>query len=127
MGVVGANGIPRVKVNEPVTFWNLDSGANIWHTVTRCKEPCNGDTGLDYPLADGGIGSPTDFMDFDSTEIGYGVFFSPASGQLGDEDKSTEEALQDGLFWQFTPTRTGTYTFFCRIHHGMRGVIEVVK
>jgi plastocyanin len=126
-GVVGTNGIPRVKVNEPVTFWNLDSGANIWHTVTRCKEPCSGDTGLDYPLADGGIGSPTDFMDFDSTEIGYGVFFSPASGQLGDEDKSTEEALQDGLFWEFTPTRTGTYTFFCRIHHGMRGVIEVVK
>jgi plastocyanin len=127
MGVVEANGIPRVKVNEPVTFWNLDTGANIWHTVTRCKEPCTGDTGLDYPLADGGIGSPKDFMDFDSTEIGYGVFFSPASGQLGDEDKSTEEALQDGLYWEFTPTRTGTYTFFCRIHHGMRGVIEVVK
>ena len=128
MGVVGSNGIPRVKVNEPVTFWNAESPGSIWHTVTRCKSPCTGPTGLDYPLADGGNGSPKDLMDFDSTEIGYGVFFSPASGQLGDEeDKPTEEALRDGIYWEFTPNRTGTYTFFCRIHHGMRGVIKVVK
>jgi plastocyanin len=66
-------------------------------------------------------------MDFDSTEIGYGLFFSPASGQLGDEDKSTEEAVQDGLYWDFKPTRPGTYTFFCRIHPSMRGAIRVVK
>lgn len=128
MGVIGSNGIPRVKVNEPVTFWNLESPGSIWHTVTRCKEPCTGETGLDYPLADGGNGSPNDIMDFDSAEIGYGVFFSPASGQLGDhEDKPTDEALRDGLFWTFKPNRTGTYSFFCRIHHGMRGAIKVVK
>jgi plastocyanin len=127
LGVAATNGIPQVKVGEPVTFWNFDTFANIWHTVTRCATPCTGDTGLDYPIADGGIGSPKDKMDFDSTEIGYGLFFSPASGQLGDEDKPTEEALQDGLFWTFTPTDTGVYTFYCRIHHGMRGVIEVVK
>jgi plastocyanin len=127
LGVIGTNGIPQVKVDEPVTFWNLDTALNIWHTVTRCATPCTGQTGLDYPIADGGTGSPKDAMDFDSTEIGYGVFFSPASGQLGDEDKSTDEALQDGLYWTFTPTETGTYTFYCRIHHGMRGAIEVVK
>jgi hypothetical protein len=99
-GVIEANGIPRVKVGEKVTFWNAESPVNIWHTVTRCEEPCSGETGLDYPLADGGNGSTNDHMDFDSTEIGYGVFFSPASGQLGDEeDKSTEEALRDGAYW----------------------------
>jgi plastocyanin len=127
MGVIGANGIPQVKVDQPVTFWNLDSALNIWHTVTRCAAPCTGDTGLDYPIADGGIGSPKDVMDFDSTEIGYGLFFSPASGQIGDADKPTDEALRDGLYWEFTPTETGIYTFYCRIHHSMRGAIQVVK
>lgn len=126
-GVIGSNGIPRVKKGEPVRFWNLDTAVNIWHTVTRCKEPCTGETGLDYPIANGGNGKPNDIMDFDSTEIGYGLFFSPASGQLGDNDKSTEEALRDGLYWDFTPNRTGVYTFYCRIHHGMRGAIKVVK
>ena len=41
--------------------------------------------------------------------------------------RATEEAVQDGLYWDFTPTRTGTYTFFCRIHPSMRGAIRVVK
>jgi plastocyanin len=125
--MVSEFGIPRVKKGKTVRFYNLDTFANIWHTVTRCKEPCTGQTGLNYPVANGGIGRRTDKMDFDSTEVGYGVFFSPASGQLGDDDKSTEEALRDGAYWDFKPNRTGTYTFFCRIHHGMRGVIKVVK
>ena len=125
--MVSEMGVPRVKVGENVRFYNLDTFANIWHTVTRCAEPCTGETGLDYPIANGGSGSPNDKMDFDSTEMGYGVFFSPASGQLGDDDKSTEEALRDGLYWDFTPTATGTYSFFCRIHPGMRGAIRVVK
>lgn len=126
MGVIGATGIPRVKAGQPVTFWNADTAANIWHTVTRCKEPCTGATGLDYPTANGSTG-PNDAMDFDSSEIGYGVFFSPASGQLGDEDKSTEEAAQDGLFWTFKPKETGVYAFYCRVHPSMRGAIKVVK
>jgi plastocyanin len=66
-------------------------------------------------------------MDFDSSEIGYGVFFSPASGQLGDEDKPMDEAARDGLYWEFKPTKPGVYTFYCRIHHAMRGAFEVVK
>lgn len=126
MGVIGANGIPRVRKGEPVRFWNFDTFANIWHTVTRCAAPCTGQTGLDYPIADGGNGSPKDVMDFDSSEIGYGLFFSPASGQLGDEDKDTEDAARDGLYWEFTPKRKGVYTFYCRIHHSMRGAIKVV-
>ncbi|MGH2729226.1 MAG: cupredoxin domain-containing protein, partial [Actinomycetota bacterium] len=125
--VIQQNGIPRVKLDEPVRFWNTDTAANIWHTVTRCAEPCTGATGLDYPIADGGTGSPTDKMDFDSTEIGYGVFFSPASGQIGSENKSMDETIRDGAYWEFTPTRTGTYSFFCRIHPSMRGAIRVVE
>jgi plastocyanin len=127
MGLIGQNGIPRVKLGDSVRFWNTDTFLNIWHTVTRCKEPCNGATGLDYPTPNGGSGSTGDHMDFDSTEIGYGLFFSPASGQLGDDDKSTDEALQDGLYWEFKPNRVGNYTFFCRIHPAMRGAIKVVK
>lgn len=126
MGVIGTNGVPRVKRGEPVRFWNSDTFLDVWHTVTRCAEPCTGATGLDYPMADGGNGNPNDKMDFDSTEIGYGVFYSPASGQIG-SDKPIDEALQDGLFWEFTPTRTGTYSFYCRIHPSMRGAIKVVK
>jgi plastocyanin len=126
MGVVGATGIPRVKKGEPVRFWNGDTAANIWHTVTRCEEPCTGAMGIDYPLASGGFGKPSDKMDFDSGQIGYGVFFSPASGQIGGH-KPWDEQISDGAFWDFTPTKTGTYTFFCRIHMGMRGVIKVVK
>ncbi|MGH2754084.1 MAG: cupredoxin domain-containing protein [Actinomycetota bacterium] len=126
MGVIEQNGIPRVKAGEPFKFWNADSASNIWHTATRCAAPCTGETGMDYPLADGGIGSPKDVMDFDSTEIGYGVFFSPASGQFG-SDKPFDEAIRDGAYWEFTPTKPGIYTFYCRIHHSMRGAFEVVK
>ena len=61
---------------------------------------------MDYPLADGGIGSPKDIMDFDSTEIGYGVFFSPASGQFG-SDKPMDEVIRDGAYWEFTPDEAG--------------------
>lgn len=124
-GALAVTGIPHVKLNETVTFWNFDTAADIWHTITRCKEPCTGATGLDYPIANGGTG-PDDLMDFDSTEIGYGIFFSPASGQIGGS-KSLSEAARDGLYWEFTPTRTGTYTFYCRIHPSMRGAIEVVE
>ena len=53
------------------------------------------------------------------------MFFSPASGQLGGPNKSTQEALQDGLFWDFTPSQTGTYSLYCRIHPFMRGVFGV--
>ncbi|MFN2544256.1 MAG: hypothetical protein ABR600_06765 [Actinomycetota bacterium] len=123
LGVVGQTGIPRVMVNKPVTFWNADTSGDIWHTITRCAAPCDGRTGLDYPLADGGTGP----MDFESMDLGYGVFFSPAKGQIGSDNKPPDQTLSDGASWTFTPTQTGTYTFFCRIHPFMRGVVKVVK
>ena len=124
-------GIPQVKINKPLRFYNPDTAADIWHTFTRCKEPCNGAYGLNYPSANGGKG-PDDLMDFDSTEIGYGLFVSPASSQISPSgpnrpfNKPPREFVEDGLFYDFTPTALGTYTFWCRIHPGMRGAFEVI-
>jgi hypothetical protein len=126
LGVIGQTGIPRLMVNKPATFYNVDSPLDIWHTWTRCKEPCSGATGIAFPIANGSAGLG-DGMDFDSTEIGYGLFFSPASGQFGSSNKTPGEALKDGLYWQFTPTQTGVYSLFCRIHPFMRGAFEVVS
>ena len=127
MGVIGSQGLPLLKKGEPARFWNYDTVARVWHTFTRCKAPCTGATDMDYPMADGGTGRPNDVMDFDSSEIGYGTFFEPASGQFPPNNKSLDQTIRDGLYWEFTPTRTGTYTFFCRIHKGMRGAFKVVE
>lgn len=57
--------IPSVARGHNLTFTNLDAAASIFHTVTACKNPCNGGTGISYPLANGAV-------DFDSLELGYG-------------------------------------------------------
>jgi hypothetical protein len=102
--------------------------ARIWHTSTGCKAPCTGPSDMDYPWANGGRGDPDDVMDFDSSEIGFGTFFEPASGQIppSGTGKSWGQTVEDSVFWEFTPTETGTYTFFCRIHKSMRGAFKVV-
>ena len=127
MGVIGQTGIPLLKKGVPARFWNYDTVARVWHTFTRCKEPCTGAKDMDYPMADGGNGKPNDVMDFDSSEIGYGTMLEPASGQLPPNNKSTEQTVRDGLYWEFTPTKVGTYTFFCRIHKSMRGAFKVIE
>lgn len=131
LGVIGATGIPLVPLGESVTFWNADTAAYMWHTLTRCAAPCSGTTSANYPLADGQyddlIDPKTgrdpdgrtvrqmlrqdgpDPMDFDSGQIGYGT------------------GANNKVSWEFTPTRTGTFNFFCRIHPGMRGAIRVVE
>jgi plastocyanin len=98
--------VPVVKQGKRLTFVNRDSSAVIWHTITACKSPCTGSTGIAYPLADG-------HTDFDSGELGYG----PAN--------FTAAANRDT--WS-TPAnlKPGTYTYFCRIHPFMRGAFRVV-
>ena len=123
-GVVGATGIPKVHVGKPLTFVNFDTVADIWHTFTSCRQPCSGSYGLDYPTAYG-VGDKNG-ADFDSTEIGYGLFFSPASGQLFGQNKPFDQALRDGAYATFTPAVPGIYTFYCRIHPSMRGVFDAV-
>lgn len=105
--VARAAGVPTVDLGETLTFYNADTADYMWHSVTRCAAPCTGNTTVDYPIADGGIGIKNDVMDFDSTMLGVG---------LGAANK---------VEWSLTPDRTGTFTFFCRIHPSMRGVFRV--
>jgi plastocyanin len=100
-----ATTVPTIKQGQSITFKNLDAPLlnGIWHTITDCEAPCNGSTGIAYPLANGPI-------IFDSGELGEGG--PPAAGRVT---------------WS-TPTDLppGTYTYFCRIHTFMRGAFRVV-
>jgi len=96
---------PVVRPGASLRFANQDGGAQIYHTVTSCRAPCNRTSGISYPLADGPV-------DFDSGELGYGpAGLTPAA------QRNT---------WQ-TPSdlQPGTYTYFCRIHPFMRGAFRV--
>ncbi|MDQ1438908.1 MAG: hypothetical protein QOK43_2537 [Acidimicrobiaceae bacterium] len=107
LGVVAVNGLPQVKKASPLKFVNADTADYMWHTVTSCRVPCTGPTKVDYPIADGGNGNWDDVMDFDSSELGVGLY--PAQR----------------VDWTLTPDKPGVYTFFCRIHPSMRGAFEV--
>ena len=120
--VADAAGVPEVEVGQTLRFVNLDTSTRVWHTITRCASPCDDPD----PLADGGSGDPGDTMDFDSGEIGYGLFFQSAKGQLG-WGPPTAEAVRAGAVFELTPTTPGTYTFFCRIHPWMRGLFRAVE
>ena len=103
---------PLIRAGQSLTFTNLDAITTMsaqesaYHTITSCKAPCTGTSGIAYPLADGKV-------QFDSGELGYGPpGFTPAA------NRNT---------WQ-TPKslKAGTYTYFCRIHPFMRGAFRVV-
>jgi plastocyanin len=81
--------------------------SSAYHTITSCKAPCTGSTGIAYPLANAKI-------QFDSGELGYGP-----NGLTPAANRNT---------WK-TPKNlpVGTYTYFCRIHPFMRGSFRVVK
>ncbi|MGZ4268001.1 MAG: cupredoxin domain-containing protein [Solirubrobacteraceae bacterium] len=109
LSVPGAGGLPPVvAAGQPLTFVNDDAGRNIFHTITACRQPCNGAAGIAFPLANAGTGP----LGFDSGELGFGPYgFTAASNRKS---------------WQ-TPADlgAGTYTFFCRIHPFMRGSFRV--
>ena len=53
-GAPGNQGLPpTVKQGESLSFVNADQQANIRHSVTTCKYPCNGRYVSNYPWADG--------------------------------------------------------------------------
>ena len=104
---------PVVKRGRSITFTNYDATTGMtaqksaYHTITACKAPCTGSTGIAYPLANAKV-------QFDSGELGYGPGgFTPAA------NRNT---------WK-TPKNlpVGTYTYFCRIHPFMRGAFRVVR
>jgi plastocyanin len=93
---------PVVKRGQSITFRNVDDPRAIYHSITSCKPPCNRDTGIAYPIADGPV-------QFESGTLGSAV--PPATGRL---DWRTPRNLDPG-----------TYTYFCRIHPFMRGAFRV--
>lgn len=106
LGLPGDLGLPPVvRHGQSLTFGNFDASAQIFHTITACRQPCNRSTGLDYPLADGPI-------EFDSGQLGSGPPGFTAAAQR--ETWSTPANLPPG-----------TYTYFCRIHPFMRGSFRV--
>jgi plastocyanin len=99
--------VPVVPQGQSLSFVNQDDPAVEWHSITTCRAPCNRQTGISYPLANGALGTQ-----FDSGQLGFGpVGASPAANRLT---------------WQ-TPSDLpqGTYTYFCRIHPFMRGAFRV--
>ena len=96
--------VPTIKPGGTISYDNSDAplGNGIWHTITACKAPCNGETGIAYPIADGDI-------TFDSGELGLG---GPPTA-----NRTT---------WTVpTDIPVGTYTYFCRIHPLMRGAFRI--
>jgi hypothetical protein len=96
---------PVVGKAASLQFTNFDSSASIPHTVTSCRAPCNGSTGISYPLADGPAR-------FDSGQLDYGPPGLTAASQRSSWSTPTDLA-------------PGTYTFFCRVHPFMRGAFRV--
>jgi plastocyanin len=113
LALTGSRGRPPVvRAGRSITFKNLDSvpgqaqDTAIFHTITSCREPCNRTTGIAYPIANGRVR-------FDSKELGFGpAGLTPASNR---QTWKTPRSL-----------RSGTYTYFCRIHPFMRGSFRVV-
>jgi plastocyanin len=103
-GLSGRQGAPvQVEKGTSLTFVNLDQAANIRHSVTTCKWPCNGPYVANYPLPDGV---------WDSGTLGYDAI----DGGSPNPVSSTPSDLP-----------VAKYSYFCRIHPWMRGAFEVVK
>jgi hypothetical protein len=97
---------PVVKRGRSLTFelGQQDASQEIWHSLTSCAPPCNGKTGIAYPIPDGRF-------QFDS-------------GQMG----TVQPPTVGRTTWN-TPKNlpAGTYTYFCRIHPDMRGAFRVTR
>jgi plastocyanin len=104
---------PVVQAGRSLTFTNFDATRamstrrSAYHTITACRAPCDRETGIAYPVADGRV-------TFDSGELGYG----PPGGTPA-ANRNTWKTPKD--------LDPGTYTYFCRIHPFMRGAFRVVR
>lgn len=98
---------PVVQRGQSLTFTNDDEPAQVFHTITACRAPCNGSTGISYPL-------PNGRYDFDSGQLGYGP--------------KGYSAATNKIVWSAPKNLpAGTYTYFCRVHPFMRGAFRVTK
>jgi hypothetical protein len=99
---------PVVEQGQSLSFESGDAAlAGMLHTVTTCRPPCTGSTGISYPLANGPV-------DLDSGNLGYGP---------------PEYTVAANRYQWETPKdlEPGTYTYFCRVHPFMRGAFRVKK
>lgn len=117
---------PAIRAGGTVTFNNLDALPSMpqteqaWHSITSCRAPCNRDSGIGYPLANGPVA-------FDSGQLGYGT------GTSSEVTTGTGSFTTPPLPARKPPKGKGkrskrrgtTYTYFCRIHPDMRGSIRV--
>ncbi|HVL80255.1 MAG TPA: hypothetical protein VM840_01525 [Actinomycetota bacterium] len=133
ISTVATAGVPQVRKDQPLTWWNVDAGANVYHSITACEYPCNGQYGIEYPLANFGFGMPGSApRQYDSGEIGFSPTFGPATAQIPPPvGGGTVPWAQRGVAYSIVPEEYGLepgtpYTYFCRVHPFMRGSFEVV-
>jgi hypothetical protein len=91
--------VPR---GTSLRFVNLDQAANIRHSVTTCRWPCNGPYVANYPLPDGV---------WDSGTLGYDAIDGGSANPIAQTPANL---------------KVGRYAYFCRIHPWMRGEFKVV-
>ncbi len=115
---------PVIRPGGTVTFTNQEAvfgqpeGDQVWHSITACRTPCTGGSGVGYPLADGPV-------DFDSGQLGYGSLLN--SNVTTGSNTWTTPPLKNlpnrrkGKSFK----RGTTYSYFCRLHPFMRGSFRV--
>lgn len=110
MKLSGQLGAPaQVVRGQPLRFVNADVAAAIRHTVTSCDWPCNGPYVANYPQPNGL---------FDSGKLGNLDYID--GGITGDDTQPTWDLDTAEL-------EPGMYSYYCRIHPTMRGILEVVN
>jgi len=118
LSTLGSTGIPTVKLGSNLTFDNIDSAADVYHTITTCAYPCLGATGSAFPLPDGTTSDGRQIT-LDSSELGYGV--PTISGVKNQHEWTIPVTADQG----YKPGEIITY--YCRIHPSMRGAFKVVQ
>jgi hypothetical protein len=118
LSMVSMTGLPTVKLGSSLTFGNVDTALDIFHTATSCKYPCTGATGTAFPLGNGATSSGR-AVDFDSGQLGFGVPY--ITGAKNEAQWSLPVTAANGF-------QAGeVITYYCRIHPFMRGGFEVVQ
>ncbi len=115
---------PVIRPGGTFTFTNQDAlstqpeADQVWHTITACKAPCTGGTGVGFPLADGPV-------DFDSGQLGYAAPLNynvtTGSNTYTTPPLTNLPGRRKGKGFR----RGTTYTYFCRLHPFMRGSFRV--
>jgi len=115
---------PVISPGGTVTFTNEDAlptqpqTDQEWHTITACRSPCTGGSGVGYPLANGPV-------DFDSGQLGFGTGLN-SNVTIGSNTWTTPPLGNLPELRTVRGAKRGTtYSYFCRLHPFMRGSFRV--